>query len=223
MEGLNSMKFSEELFNEVKGIWDQYLKHPFVKGIGEGTLDKEKFKNYLIQDYLYLKDYAKVFAMGLVKARTMKEMKFYHDSIKGVLDDETAVHVNYLKGFGLSTEKVEKYKVELTTVSYTSYMLGIALKGDSKDIAMTIMPCTWSYYYIGKHLYEKYKDILEENFYSPWIKEYASEEFRQCTEAWIDYINEICENISEDEKERLKDIFIKSSLYELEFWNMANK
>ena len=78
MEGLNSMKFSEELFDEVKEIWDEYLKHPFVKGIGEGTLDKEKFKNYLIQDYLYLKDYAKVFAMVLVKARTMKEMKFYH-------------------------------------------------------------------------------------------------------------------------------------------------
>ena len=107
MEGLNSMKFSEELFDEVKEIWDEYLKHPFVKGIGEGTLDKEKFKNYLIQDYLYLKDYAKVFAMGLVKARNMKEMKFYHESIKGVLDDETAVHVNYLKWFGLSTEDVE--------------------------------------------------------------------------------------------------------------------
>lgn len=158
------MKFSEELFDEVKEIWDEYLKHPFVKGIGEGTLDKEKFKNYLIQDYLYLKDYAKVFAMGLVKARSMKEMKFYHESIKGVLDDETAVHVNYLKGFGLSTDEVEKYKVELTTASYT-----------------------------------------------------------KCTQEWIDYIDEICENISEDEKERLKDIFIKSSLYEMEFWNMANK
>jgi len=58
---------------------------------------------------------------------------------------------------------------------------------------------------------------------SPWIKGYASEEFRQCTEEWIDYIDEICENISEDEKERLKDIFIKSSFYEMEFWNMANK
>ena len=55
------MKFSEELFEEVKELWDRYLEHPFVKGIGEGTLDKEKFKKYLIQDYLYLKDYAKVF------------------------------------------------------------------------------------------------------------------------------------------------------------------
>lgn len=217
------MKFSEVLFEEVKSLWDDYLEHPFVKGIGEGTLDKEKFKNYLIQDYLYLKDYAKVFAMGLVKARTMKEMKFYHESIKGVLDDETAVHVNYLREFGLNTEEVEKYKAELTTESYTNYMLGIALKGDSKDIAMTIMPCTWSYYYIGKHLYDTYNDILGENFYGPWIMGYASDEFRQCAQEWIDYIDEICENISEVEKERLKDIFIKSSLYEMEFWNMANK
>ena len=217
------MKFSEVLFSEVKKIWDGYLEHPFVKGIGEGTLDKEKFKNYLIQDYLYLKDYAKVFAMGLVKAETMKEMKFYHESIKGVLDDETAVHDNYLKDFGLSTEEVEAYKSELTTESYTNYMLGIALKGDSKDIAMTIMPCTWSYYYIGKHLYETYKENLKDNFYAPWIEGYASNEFRECAQEWIDYIDDICKDISEVKKEKLKDIFIKSSLYEMEFWNMANK
>ena len=51
------MGFSEVLFKEVEEIWNEYLEHPFVKGIGEGTLDKEKFKNYLIQDYLYLKDF----------------------------------------------------------------------------------------------------------------------------------------------------------------------
>ena len=220
---MNNMKFSEVLFSEVKEIWDGYLEHPFVKAIGEGSLDKEKFKNYLIQDYLYLKDYAKVFAMGLVKASTMDEMKFYHESIKGILDDETPVHVNYLKGFGLSTEEVEEYKSELTTESYTNYMLGIALKGDLKDIAMTIMPCTWSYYYIGKHLYETYKENLKDNFYTPWIEEYASNEFREYTQEWIDYIDDICNDISEVKKERLKDIFIKSSLYEMEFWNMANK
>lgn len=220
---MNNMKFSEVLFSEVKEIWDGYLEHPFVKAIGEGSLDKEKFKNYLIQDYLYLKDYAKVFAMGLVKASTMDEMKFYHESIKGILDDETVVHVNYLKGFGLSTEEVEEYKSELTTESYTNYMLGIALKGDLKDIAMTIMPCTWSYYYIGKHLYETYKENLKDNFYTPWIEEYASNEFREYTQEWIDYIDDICNDISEVKKERLKDIFIKSSLYEMEFWNMANK
>lgn len=215
------MKFTDELFEEVKELWDRYLEHPFVKGIGEGTLDKEKFKKYLIQDYLYLKDYAKVFALGLVKAKTIKEMKFYSDSIRGTLEDETQVHTNYLRYFGLSDEAVEKYRCELTTASYTSYMLAIASKGGSKEIAMTIMPCTWSYYYIGKNLYDRYKDTLEDNFYKSWIEEYSSEEFKVCADAWINYIDYLCENISESEKEDLKDIFIKSSLYEMEFWNMA--
>ena len=63
-------------------------------------------------------------------------------------------------------KSINAYKSELTTESYTNYMLGIALKGDSKDIAMTIMPCTWSYYYIGKHLYETYKENLKDNYLS---------------------------------------------------------
>ncbi len=215
------MKFSEELFEEVKELWNKYLQHPFVKGIGDGTLDKDKFKKYLIQDYLYLKDYAKVFAMGLVKAKTMKEMKFYCEAIKGTLEDETQVHTNYLRYFGLSDAEVEGYRCELTTASYTNYMLGIATKGDSKEIAMTIMPCTWSYYYIGENLFDTYSDTLESNFYKPWIEEYSSVEFKECANAWINYIDYLCENISKEEKEELKDIFIKSSLYEMEFWNMA--
>ncbi|MBU3158147.1 hypothetical protein LL038_18940 [Clostridium estertheticum] len=60
------MKFTDYIFEEVKGFWNSYLEHPFIKEIGEGTLDKGKFKNYLIQDYLYLKEYSKVFCVGLV-------------------------------------------------------------------------------------------------------------------------------------------------------------
>lgn len=217
------MKFSQVLFEEVKEIWQGYLDHPFVRGIGEGTLDKEKFKKYLIQDYLYLKDYGKVFAMGVVKAKTMKEMKFYHNAISGIVNDETAVHIDYLKGFGLSCEEVEKFKCELTTSSYTSFMIAVALKGDCREIAMATMPCTWSYYYIGKHLYDTYGEKLEDNFYAPWIREYSSESFRECTEEWIEYIDQICKNLSEDDKNHLIDIFVKSSLHEMDFWHMANR
>lgn len=223
MEILSKIGFSEVLFKKVEEVWDKYLQHPFVKAIGEGTLDKEKFKNYLIQDYLYLKDYGKVFALGIVKSKSMKEMKFYHNAISGIVNDESAVHIEYLNDFGFSPEETEKQKCNLTTASYTNFMLGIALKGNCKEIAMATMPCTWSYYYIGKYLYDTYRDNLNNNFYSPWIKEYSSESFRLCVEEWRRYIDDICKDLSSDEEEELIDIFIKASLYELEFWNMANK
>lgn len=215
------MKFTDYIFHEVEKFWNSYLEHPFIKELGEGTLDKEKFKNYLIQDYLYLKEYSKVFCVGLIKAKTMDEMKFYYNSIKGTMNDETATHIKYLEGFGLTAKETEQYEAHLTNTSYTSYMHGIALTGDLKEIAIVTMPCTWSYQYIGKHIAKNYKDKLEKNFFKEWIEEYASEGFEDFTNAWIDYINDLCKDIDEDEKKKLLGIFIKSSMYELKFWDMA--
>lgn len=213
------MKFTDELFNEVQQIWNDYLTHPFVKELGEGTLNHDKFKTYLIQDYLYLKEYTKVFALGLVKAKSIEEMNLYYRSMKGTMEDETQVHTNYLKGFGLGEEELETYTPHLTTASYTSYMLTVTLKGDLKEIAMTILPCAWSYYFIGKHLLDNYS--VENNFYKAWILEYSSTEYKVVVDLWIDYVNEICVNLSKSECADLKEIFLKSSLYESAFWDMA--
>ncbi|ATD55536.1 thiaminase II [Clostridium chauvoei] len=216
------MKFTDYLFKENKALWDEILQKPFVTEMGKGTLDKIKFRDYLIQDYLYLKEYSKVFCMGVIKSTTMDEMKFYYNSIKGTMEDETAVHIKYLEEFGMSPEDTEKCNVKLVNESYTSYMKGISLTGDVKEIAMAVMPCTWSYQYIGKCMEKTYKDSLEGNFYKPWIDIYASKEFEDFTQEWIDYINEICKDVaSEEEKKKLLDIFTKSSIYEMKFWDMA--
>ena len=97
----------------------------------------------------------------------MKEMKFYHEAISGIVNDESAVHIQYLKDFGYLQEDLEKESINITTASYTNFMLGVALKGDCKEIAMATMPCTWSYYYIGKHIYDNYKENYNDKFYKP--------------------------------------------------------
>ena len=214
------MKFTDYLFEEVKGIWDEYLTHPFVIEMGEGTLDKDKFKNYLIQDYLYLKEYSKIFCIGIVKSKTMKDMRFFYNSIKGAMNDETAVHIRYLEGFGISQEEVENCECKLVTSSYTSYMQALALTGELKEIAATIMPYTLSYSYIGKHLFKTYGENLENNFYKPWIESYASQGYTDFTNEWIDYINDLCKDLREEEKKKLVGIFI-NSIYEMKFWDMA--
>ena len=217
------MKFTDYLFEEAKDIFNGYLEHPFVKELGEGTLDKEKFKDYLIQDYLYLKEYAKVFCVGVVKAETMEEMKFFYDSIRGTMEDETAVHIKYLEEFGVSPKEAENSVINLSNSSYTSYMLGQALTGDIYDIIAAVLPCTWSYNYIGHELYKRYNDKLENNFYKSWIEVYVDKGYDEFTKEWLDYANRVCQNLSYDKKKKLKDIFIKSSLYEMKFWDMAYK
>jgi thiaminase/transcriptional activator TenA len=217
------MKFTDYLFEASKDIWQGYLKHPFIAEIGEGTLPKDKFKDYLVQDYLYLKEFAKVFSMGVVKAETMDEMRFFYNAIKGTMENETAIHLQYMEKLGVPVKNAENLEYHLVTNSYTSYMQAISLTGSLNEIAMCTLPCTWSYYYIGKHLKEQYNDKLENNYYKEWIEMYCDEEFYKFTIEWIEYVDIACENISEKEKNKLTEIFVKASLYEMEFWHMAYK
>lgn len=217
------MLITDYLFESAEPIWEKYLEHDFLKDMGYGTLCKEKFKNYLIQDYLYLKEYAKVYAMALVKCENINQMKFCQNSINGILEDESATHIWYLKNFGEKIEDLESYKIQDANENYTSYMKSIALTGDLIETMVSVLACAWSYYYIAKNLKEIYKENLEDNFYKSWIESYSCEGYEQVAKKSIDFVNTLCNNIDENKKEKLKDIFIKASIYEMEFWNMAYK
>ena len=144
------MLLSDYLFNESKEIWDEYLKHPFIVEMGQGTLDKKKFREYLVQDYLYLLDYAKVYAMGLIKSDDVNHMKFFKDSINGIMEDESATHIAYLKELGEDIKTLQRHNIKLENENYTNFMKSIALTGDIQDLIIAVLPCAWSYYYIAK-------------------------------------------------------------------------
>lgn len=215
------MLFTDCLFEGSKDIWEKYLNHLFIKEIGNGSLDKDKFKNYLIQDYLYLKEYIKVYCMGVIKSDTIKNINMFYESANGILNDETATHIDYLKKFGEDISEIENYKYHKNNESYTSYMKSISMSGDFKEIIAVILPCTWSYSYIGKYIKENYIEFEHDNFYKDWINTYSSEDYTKFTNKWIDYTNEVCKNLSDKEREKLISIFRKASIYELDFWDMA--
>ena len=114
------MTTTERLLNVSKEIWEAYHEHPFVKGIADGSLDKEKFKYYMIQDYLYLIDYTKVFALGAAKAKDLSAMKLFAGYTHAILDGEMDIHRAYMARLGITPEEAETANVALDNLSYTS-------------------------------------------------------------------------------------------------------
>ncbi|MGL4849752.1 MAG: thiaminase II [Clostridium sp.] len=212
------MEFTEVLYEEVKDIWEAYLRHPFIQGMKDGTLDRELFRDYLVQDYLYLKEYAKLFCMGIVKSKDMDEMRFLYKSINGTME-EGASHIRYMEELGVSEKEAEKTKADDRNINYTNYMLNVALQGDIKDIGIATLACSWSYGFIGEYLVKNAK--LENNYYKDWINLYGEESYNDFKKVWLSYVNKLCKDSSKEEKRRYIQIFRKCSIYELEFWNMA--
>lgn len=213
--------FSKELYESAKDIWDSYYTHPFVKGIGDGSLDKEKFKFYIIQDYIYLLDYAKLFALGVIKSKNEADMKKFANLTDGILNSEMGIHRIYMKKLGITKESIALEKPTLDNTSYTSYMLSVSHCGDIKEIAVAALSCMWSYEIIGKKLKKIYG--CDHEFYGEWIECYSSDRYEELTNWNIELVEKYCKNLSEEEKEHLKTIFINCSIYEYKFWDMSYK
>ncbi|WP_105614617.1 thiaminase II [Vallitalea okinawensis] len=219
------MTFSWRLVNDqrVQAYYEKYLDHPFVKGLGEGTLSRDRFKQYLIQDSLYLKDYGKVYAGAFLLVDRIEDLQFLHSCIGVVVSDETNMHTQYLMDYGLDVYKVDKDPVLPENRAYLDYMLSFLPTGNVKEIFMSALPCTLTYEHIGKALKEGYKDNLESNYYKAWIEAYAGKEFEEFSLESCRLLDRICEGISKEEEEHLIQIFLTSCEYEMAFWDMSYK
>ena len=143
---------SYRLHDAAAPIWEACLKHPFVTGIGDGTLAVEKFRYFMLQDYLYLFDYARVFALGVVKARDPRLMRTFAANVDAILGGEMEIHRTYMARLGITEEQVFAVKPALDNLSYTNYMLSVASTGGPAEIVASILACSWSYAEIGQAL-----------------------------------------------------------------------
>lgn len=214
------MKFSEQLREKCLPIWRQNHQHPFVTGMGNGTLQADKFRFYMVQDYLYLIQYAKVFALGAVKADDLATMGKFAALLDGTLNEEMALHRQYAARFGITEEELEAAQPSPVTLAYTHYMLHAAQNGTLADVVAAVLPCAWSYWEIGKEL-NQIPGAAEHELYGEWIKMYSSEEFGQLAQWCIDLMDEQAEGKSEKERARLEEIFLNTTRFEYLFWDMA--
>ncbi|MGG0590653.1 thiaminase II [Priestia megaterium] len=213
------MKFSERLYEKLQPIWRQNYNHPFVQGMGDGTLEKEKFRFYMIQDYLYLIDYAKLFAIGAMKATDLQTMGKFAALLDSTLNEEMSLHREYAKKFEISEKELEKAQPSPTTLAYTHYMLHVGQSGTLAELVAALLPCMWSYWEIGKELSEK--PGANNEFYREWIEMYSSEEFGELATWCINLFDSLTENKSEAELEKLEEIFLNTTRFEYMFWDMA--
>ena len=217
------MSFSRGLKEKAAKVWEEGYNHPFLQELAGGTLDKETFKFYLLQDYLYLLQYAKVFATAAIKSDTEELMTRFSKIQFFILANEMDLHREYMSKFAIKPEEVPDVKPSLYNRTYTANMLALGQTGGLAEMLATVFPCAWTYSDWARRLKAQYAAQLEGNFYKSWIEKYASDEFLESFEWFYDTLDSLVENMSDAQRERIVDIFVSSVEFEYLFWEMAYK
>ena len=218
---MTTQAFSDRLFKTAAPVWNACLAHPFVQGIADGTLEQEKFRHYMKQDYVYLVEYCKIFAIGAAKSPDLETMGLFASLLHGTLHIEMDLHRAYAAEFGISNAELEQTQASAAMTGYTSYMLNMAQAGGVENAAAAVLACAWSYNHIGQQLAARHPASLQHPLYGKWVLMYSSPEFTALAERCIALVNRLAAGKPEHELQALEDIVVKTSYFEYMFWDMA--
>jgi thiaminase/transcriptional activator TenA len=202
-----------------QGIWDGLHSHPFVREMAAGTLPPRKFAFYIGQNILYLKDFARVHALGVAKAEDEATMCEFARGALSVIEFELPQNRELLAKVRLLDPSAgEATTMAPTNLAYTRHLLAVGYSGGAPEILAAVTPCTVSYGEIGR---EFAATAADHPVYGEWIRFFAGAEYWAVVEAALAQLERVCSHLGEREIERLSAIFATSSRLERAFWDMA--
>ncbi|MFD0049804.1 thiaminase II [Actinomycetes bacterium NPDC127524] len=217
------MTFTQIMHVKVRDIWAKTHRHPFIAGIGTGELPKEVFIRYMKQDYIFLIEYSRLFALGVLKARDVQNMSAFSAILNETLHSEMELHRKYAREFAISIRDLEDSSPTPINLAYTGFMLNAGQNGSLAELAAALLPCMWSYWEIGNMLKEKYPGSDAHPLYGEWVTMYASEEFGKSAKWLINLLDSLADGQPKVEIENLTNLFITSSRFEYLFWDSVYK
>jgi len=213
--------FYREAREKTGPLWEAIFRHPFVKGIGDGTLSRDRFEFYLKQDYVYLIDFSRFLALASAKSRTLPDMGTFAALLHTTLITEMALHRKICAAFGIAEEELARTRKSPVTSAYTDLLVRTAYEGGFSDILAVLLPCACGYVEIGTRL--KSEGLPEDRFYRDWIEVYSSPEFREFAEWLIGRMNEEAADAPAQRREHWHRLYESSARYEYLFFDMSWK
>lgn len=214
-----SERFTDRLRSLADDIWQAQHMHPFVRGIGTGTVPRDQFEYWVRQDYLFLIEYGRLLALATARAPDLDTMRRFAGLTEETLGMEMDLHRSYAADFGISAQGLESEQTSPTTQGYTDFLLRTAAVGDYAELLAALLPCMWGFSEIGIELKES--GMPNEPLCARWVEMYSSEEFAQLAGWCRDVLDDLAEDLPPAQQARLEAAFLTSSRYELRFWDAA--
>ncbi|MDG5775507.1 thiaminase II [Haloarculaceae archaeon H-GB1-1] len=213
------MAFTDDLEPVAEPIWTSILDHPAVTELGDGTLDEDVFRYWVKQDYVYLVEYGRLFALGAAKSPDLQRMSTFATLLDETINTEMDLHRSYAAAFGIDETELEATEPSPTTRAYTDFLIRVAAMGTFGDLVAALLPCMWGFNETGRRLADRGRPDHEQ--YAAWIDMYAGEDFTELTTWCKGLLDDVAADATDAERERYTHLFRRSAQYEYRFWDAA--
>jgi thiaminase/transcriptional activator TenA len=212
------MTFSSELWDSNTDIYESILSHPFITGLTDGTLPEAAFAHFVVQDALYLRDYARALAVVATSAPDSASVRMFARHAADAVTAELELHAALLPELGISAAAAEAAEPSPACLAYTSYLLSTTRGGSYAEGVGVVLPCYWIYWEVGKELVRRGSPDAR---YQRWIDTYSGDEFAGVVREVIAEADRVGAFLSAPERAAVARHYRMTTRYEWMFWDSA--
>ena len=213
------MSFTDDLTEVADPIWTAIADHPMVVQLGDGTLDPDRFEYWVRQDYVFLREYCRLFAFGAARAPDLVRLQTFAELLESTATNEMDLHRGYAAEFGIAEGELEATEPSPTTRAYTDFLVRTAATETFGDLVAALLPCMWGFNETAERLAAA--GLPDDERYAEWIRTYTSDDFAELTGWCMDLMDDVAVAASDDDIARYRDVFRTSARYEYRFWDAA--
>jgi thiaminase/transcriptional activator TenA len=212
------MSVSQDAWQRIAPLYGAILDLPFNRELAAGTLSRERFTFYMLQDAHYLTHFARALAVTAARAPDNDALIQFAGSARAAVVVERALHEDFFKDYGISAAEAAATEPSPTCAHYTHYLLAVAYKAPYEVAVAALLPCFRIYWEVGKHLLET---AALENPYQAWIDTYADEAFAEGVRQVIAIADRMAAAASPTIRDQMLRGFVRASQLEWMFWDSA--
>ena len=210
--------FSEEVWERTARLRHAILRLPFNAELGAGTLSRDRFQSYIVQDAIYLSRFSRALAIAAAKSPDTATMQSFSQSALRAVAVEQALHGRYLQEFGFDPARIAEAEPSPDCHAYTSYLIAAAYHEPWEVLVAALLPCFRIYWEVGCAIVQQ---AAAENPYRAWIDTYADERFGEGVRTAVAIGDRAAEGASAANRARMRHAFIRACQYEYLFWDGA--
>jgi len=191
---------------------------PFNEELAAGTLPRETFRHYIVQDAHYLTGFGRGLAVAAAKAPHPDRIVQFCDAAKEAIVVERALHGGFMEQFGIDSTTFESTPLSRGAHHYISFLIGTAYSEPYEVGLAALLPCFWIYAEVGKDIHSR---AGADNPYQAWIDTYAGEEFHEAVRKMLEAVDEAAEGAAPATIETMHRAYTASTRLEWIFWDSA--
>src|ERR1700748_1842516 len=176
------IRFSDEAWQCTTFLREAIHNLPFNTELAAGSLSRDRFQTYIIQDAIYLGQFSRALAVAAAKAPDTATMQSFAQSALGAIAVEQALHARYLQDFGVDPRIAVEAEPSPDCLAYTSYLIAAAYHDPWEVLVAALLPCFWIYWDVGCAIARR---SALQNPYRAWIDTYAEERFAEAVRTVI--------------------------------------